>query len=169
MKNFKHILIAVFVSLTFVACKSDDDAGEDGDAGAGTVAAKVSGSNFTSNSDFTVATQTQGGGSTTVRVQGSDNSGKGIVLMIGGFEGTGTYEIGGGANIFVNASYVEANASNPQDSQAWQAPYDDTVAGEINVTEINETRVKGTFFFDAKNSNDDSVKMITEGSFDVEF
>ena len=170
MKLFKNVFLVLLLSLAVVACnKSDDDGSDGGDAAEGTVTAKVDGANFTSMSIATTAVQTSAGGTSTLRVQGSDADGKGIILTIIGFDGTGSYNVGGGADIFTNAVYVEANVSNPADSQSWMAPFDDTVAGEINVSEINETNVIGTFSFTGKNGNDDSTKAITEGSFNANF
>ncbi len=88
--------------------------------------------------------------------------------IIGGFGGEGSYNIGGGANVFGNASYTEIDASNPTDAQTWVAPYDESVAGEINVSDLSDTNIKGTFNFRGKNA-DGSFKEITEGSFDVDF
>lgn len=169
MKTFKILALTFFVSLLVFSCKKDDDGGDGGDAAAGTITAKVNGANFSSNTSFTVANKVTAGGTTTVTLQGSNNDGKGIVLIINGFEGTGSYNIGGGANVFVTGSYVEANAGNPQASQTWMAPFDATVAGEINISEVNDTKIKGTFNFNAKNTNDNSTRNITDGSFDINF
>ncbi|MFC7356626.1 DUF6252 family protein [Jejudonia soesokkakensis] len=169
MKNLKRIALTFFVSVAMIACKSDDDAGSGGNAGNGKVQAKVNGSDFESNRDFTVANQSSSGSSTTVTIQGSDNDGKGIVLVINGFEGEGSYDIGGSNTVFVVATYVEANASNPMNSQTWSAPFDSTVAGEVNVTSVTSSKIEGTFNFNAKNNNDNSMRNITEGSFNVNF
>ena len=170
MKRFKNVFLVLLLSVAVVACnKSDDDGGDGGGAAEGTVTAKVDGANFTSMSIATTAVQTTAGGVTTLRIQGSDADGKGIILTITGFDGTGSYDVGGGADIFTNAIYVEANVSNPTDSQSWMAPFDESVAGEINISEINETNVTGTFSFTGKNSNDDSTKTITEGAFNANF
>lgn len=161
-KNFGLILLALLV---VVGCSKDDEGGSGGSTTAGTVEAKVDGSSFTSNSSFTAAQKVDAGGSTTVTIQGSDNSGKGIVFVINDFDGVGTYNIGGGANISVVASYIEVSASS---QSAWQAPYDESIAGELKISEDGES-VKGTFHFTAENIQDQSMKEITEGSFNVEF
>lgn len=171
MKTLKQTtyVFAIALALIFTGCSKDDDGGGGGDAASGTIKAKVDGANFTSNSDFTTANTVNAGGTTTMTIQGTDNSGKGFMFIINGMDGTGTYEIGSGVGgISIIASYVEANASNPIDSQTWQAPFDDTVAGQIQISELSDTNVKGTFEFTCKNSNDDSMKEITDGSFNVE-
>lgn len=162
------LLLVVFSSFS-VSCKSDDDGeGGGGTAAEGTITAKVNGSNFTSLEMATSGQMVTAGGTTTLMILGSSMDQNGIALNISGLDGTGTYQIGGGANVFVNASYTEANVSNPMNSQVWQAPYDDSVAGEISISELSETKAKGTFHFSAKNVNGDgSIKNITEGSFNV--
>ena len=171
MKTFKKtilVLIAV-VAVSLTSCKKDDDGGGGGDAASGTLKAKVDGSSYTSEPSLTMAVQTNSGGTSSLFITANTMNGRNITLSInGGFEGVGTYEIGGGANIFVNATYVEVDASNPTDAQTWSAPFDDTVAGEISISEISDTSVKGTFNFKGKNS-DGSFKNITEGSFNVNF
>jgi hypothetical protein len=174
MKTFKKsilVLMAV-VAVSLTSCKKDDDGGDGGGggAGSGTVVAKVNGNNFTSLEIASTASQSSGGGSTTVTLQGSDASGKGIFIIINNFDGTGTYEFSD-SNVFVTATYVEANVSNPQNSQTWSAPYQGSgVVGEVKISEKTDTKIKGTFNFMAKNVNgDQSIKNITEGSFDLNF
>jgi hypothetical protein len=173
MKTMKNTIYTMLIGLALVftgtSCSSDDD-GDGGNAAAGTVQAKVDGSNYTSNPQLSMATQTNVGGTTTVTVQGNDNSGKTIVLVMNGVTGTGTYQIGGGANVSISASYIEVNISNPSATQTWQAPFDSTVAGEVKINELSATKVVGTFNFTGKNVNgDNSTKAITEGSFNMNF
>src|SRR5690606_9947542 len=91
-----------------------------------------------------------------IQIQGNTGgtSSKAIVMTIVGYDGVGTYPIGGGANVFTVASYVETEVdlSNPTNPEVvtWSAPYDDSVAGEINISEVTDTKVKGTFSFTAK-------------------
>ena len=89
------------------------------------------------------------------------------------YTGEGTYELGGDVLILHTASYTETDVdlNNPLNSttEIWQAPYDDTMVGEINISQETDTKVIGTFQFTAKNVNgDQSIKTITEGSFDLE-
>ncbi|HET8884812.1 MAG TPA: DUF6252 family protein [Salinimicrobium sp.] len=169
MKTLKNLFLVLFVSLIAVSCSSDESGGGGGTAAAGTITAKIDGSTFTSNSQFTMATKTNTGASTTVTLQGSDNSGEALVIIMNAFTGVGTYNIGGGANLSVTASYILPNVSNPTASQSFMAPFDDTVAGEIEITEVSDTNVKGTFYFMAKNSQDGSTKEFTNGSFNIDF
>ncbi len=172
MKTLKKsilVLMAVLaVSLT--SCKKDDDGGGGGGgAGEGQVVAKVNGSSFSSLEMASTASITTAGGQTTVTMQGSDVNGKGIYLIINAFDGPGTYELNDN-NVFVVATYVEANVQNPMESQTWTAPYENSGAiGEIKVSERTDERIKGTFNFKAKNTEDNSIKTITEGSFNLKF
>ncbi|PKP26840.1 MAG: hypothetical protein CVU03_01360 [Bacteroidetes bacterium HGW-Bacteroidetes-2] len=169
MKNTMYLmLIGLALIFTTTSCSSNDDGGDGGNAASGIVKAKVNGTNISSTKQLTTATQVDAGGVTTVLIQGTNMDGKGFNFTINGFEGIGTYPIGGGANIFVVANYVEGNAQNPLETQIWTAPYDTSVSGEIQISEVTATTIKGTFEFTGKN-NDGTFKTITEGSFNVDF
>ncbi|WP_432411703.1 DUF6252 family protein [Rasiella sp. SM2506] len=169
MKILKNVLLVFLMSLAIMSCKKDDDGGDDPQGGEGTLTAKVNGSNFSSLEIATTANQSGGGTNVTVTIQGSDADGKGIFLIINAFDGVGTYEITD-ENVFITANYIEANVSNPANSQTWNAPYTDSgVVGEIKISETTDTTIKGTFNFNAKNVNgDQSIKNITEGSFTMD-
>lgn len=165
------VLIMTFTAVTFTSCSSDDGGNDPGDqqgAGSGVLVAKVNGNNFQSMAISSSATIANNGQNLVIIATSS--SGKAFSFTIIGFDGTGTYPLGGGANIFNSASYSETDVSNPQSptTEIWQAPYDDTVAGELVVTAITENKVKGTFSFSCKNvGGDQSVKNITNGSFNL--
>lgn len=157
--------------LTLTSCSSDDDGGGSGNAGSGTVVAKVDGSSFQSMSISSTATIANNGQN--LIIIGSNSDGEAFSLTVFGYDGVGTYPLGGGANIANTASYTETDVdlSNPQNSttEIWQAPYDDTMVGEIRVSEESESTLKGTFDFTCKNvGGDQSVKTITDGSFNLD-
>ncbi len=168
MKTMKNTIYTVLIGLALVfsgtSCSGDDDGGDGGTASSGTVQAKVDGSNFASNNQATTATLVSA--NNTLAIYGTDLNGKTITLnIIGVYDGEGTYQIGGGANVMVNASYSEASGSGVT---AWQAPFDSSVAGEINISsQTNSEKVVGTFNFTAKTSDGSSTKVITEGSFNI--
>src|SRR5690606_5464568 len=170
LRRFMLLLIAIS-TLSIVSCSKDDDGGGAGPASAGTITAKVNGSSVTTMDMVTFANVSGG----TLNVQGNTGgtSSKAFSFTIIGYEGTGTYELGGGPNVFNSAAYIEtevdlSNPANP-DVQTWQAPFDANVVGEINISEETDTHVIGTFSFEAKNVNgDQSLKNITEGSFNIE-
>ncbi|MBO6879090.1 MAG: hypothetical protein JJ870_00790 [Winogradskyella sp.] len=157
------------VALT--SCKSDDDGGGGGDAPSGTLTASVDGTNFQSLDISSSATVANNGQNLIIIASNSD--GNAFAITIIGYSGPGTYPLGGGANTFNSASYTETDVdiNNPQNSttEIWQAPYDDTQVGEINISEETDSKVIGTFNFSGKNVNgDQSVKNITNGSFDLD-
>jgi hypothetical protein len=169
IKNFMLLLMTIsLVSLT--SCKSDDDGGDGGNAPSGTLTARIDGTNYQSLDISSSATVANNGQNLIIIASNSD--GNAFAITIVGYSGPGTYPLGGGANIFNSASYTETDVdlNNPQNSttEIWQAPYDDTQVGEINISEETETKVIGTFNFSGKNVNgDQSVKNVTEGSFNL--
>ena len=169
MKTTKFICACFLISTAlFVTSCSDDDGGSGGNAAAGTITGKVDGTTVTSSSQLTQANRVTAGSNVALTIQGTNFDGKGYNFIINNFTGTGTYEIGGSSSVFVVASYVEGNATNPLATATWTAPYDDTtVRGEISFSEVTDDNVKGTFSFTAKYPNDNSIKTITEGSFNV--
>lgn len=168
MKTIKIFSFFFLASLALTSCKKDDDGGEDPSANEGTLTASVDGNSFTSLEIATVANEVSANGNTTITIQGSDASGKGIILIINGFDGTGTYELRDD-NVFIVANYVEANVSNPTATQTWTAPYQDSgVVGQIQISAKTATNIQGTFNFDAQNPNDSTIKNITNGSFNMD-
>lgn len=176
MRNFRQfmLLIMTFSLITFTSCSSDDDGGAPGGAPAGVLVAKVDGVSFQSleiSSSATIVDAGMAGRNLIIIATNSD--GNAFSFTIIGYDGEGTYPFGGGANIFNTASYTETDVdlNNPLNSttEIWQAPYDDTVVGEINISSETESKVIGTFDFTGKNVNgDQSLKTITEGSFDLD-
>ena len=172
MKTFNKtilVLLAV-VAISLTSCKKDDDGDGGGGDGAasGTISAKVEGSgDLTTTQQLTSGQVVTGGGVSTLVITGSNNNGRNISLTVNGYDGNGSYDVGGSNSVFVVATYTEVDASNPQNAESWVAPYDTSVAGEVNITESSATKIKGTFTFRGKSNQDGSFKNITEGTFDV--
>ncbi len=168
MKIFnKTILVLMAVAaISLTSCKKDDDGGGGGQAGAGTIAAKINGSSFSSMELASRATLASG----TLILQGSDASGKGIFITMNNYDGVGTYEFSD-SNVFLVGTYIETDINNPQNSQTWTAPYESSgIVGEIKISEKTDINIKGTFNFTGKNVNgDQSLRNITDGSFDLKF
>lgn len=170
MKKLNQVMLLLISIITFTSCSTDDDGGSGGNAASGTLVAKVDGSNFQSMDIASSATVANGGQNLIIIATNSDGNAFSFTIL--GFEGVGTYQIGGGANIYSSASYSETNVdlSNPQNSttEIWQAPYNDTVAGELMVSEETDSKVIGTFNFTCKNvGGDQSIKTMTEGAFNL--
>lgn len=177
MRLIKQSLFLMLLSfVTIASCKKDDDGGETGPAAEGTIQASIDGKAFTSLSMVTFATKVSAGGSNIISFQGNNGgtSSQAIVFTLNGITETGTYEIGGKSSISIVASYTETKVSlsNPgsPDISTWQAPYDDTVAGEIKISELSDSKIVGTFHFKGKNTlGDSSVKEVKSGSFNIKF
>ena len=173
MKHLNRILLFTMTLslLTFSSCSNDDDGGSSGAAADGTLEAQVDGSSFQSLDITSSATVANNGQNLIIIASNSD--GNAFSFTIFGYSGVGTYPFGGGVNITNVASYTETDVdiNNPQNSttEIWQAPYDDTMVGELRVAEETDAKVIGTFEFTCQNVNgDQSIKTITNGSFDLQ-
>lgn len=169
--KFGMICFGMFVSVLMLSsCKKDDNSGPSGPAAEGTIQASVNGKTVTSLKIATFANRISGN----LAIQGNTGgtSSEAFSLLITSENGVGTYPIGGGANIANSAAYIKTqiDLSNPGSpkTETWQAPYDATQAGEIKITEISTTNVKGTFNFKAKRS-DGNIVDVTNGSFNINF
>ncbi|TYB75806.1 DUF6252 family protein [Bizionia myxarmorum] len=164
-------LLTVFMMVTAIAslssCKSDDDGGDPTTSGgAGIISAKIDGIAFSSLEITSMASEITAGPSTTLTFQGN-TSNKAISVILSGFDGVGTYQLSD-SNIFSSATYSEPNVSDPTNMPTWNAPYQDSgLIGEVKVSENSADRIKGTFTFKAKNVIDDTMKNVTEGTFDL--
>lgn len=168
-KNTWYVALVVLVCIaTGSACKKNDD-GPGGSAAPGTIKAKIGHTAFTSNPQFSTANRVNVGSTATITLQGNDQSGKGIVLVINGVDAPDTYAIGGGANVSISASYIEVNVSDPAATQTWQAPFDSSVAGEVTITALSAENIQGVFSFTAKNAADGATIDISDGAFNMNF
>jgi len=166
------MLLIMTVSLvTLTSCSNDDGGDGPSTAGSGVLVAKIDGTSFQSMAISSSATLANNGQNLIIIASNSD--GKAFSMSIFGYAGENqNYPIGGGANIFNIGSYTETDVdlNNPQNSttEIWQAPYDDTMVGEIFIESETDDKVIGTFSFSCKNTGgDQSVKTITEGSFNL--
>ena len=169
LKSRGVLCLMLACAIAATSCKKNEDGGPGGNAAPGTIAAQIGGTSFKSLKMTTMANRVNAGGSSAITVQGSETSGKAIVLVMNGLNESGTYQIGGGANISISASYTEVNIANPTATKVWQAPFDSSVAGEVKISELSDKAIKGTFSFTAKSNSDNSTKEITNGSFNLSF
>lgn len=170
MKNLKKLAFSCLILLTVVACKKDNDGGNGGSAGEGTIQAKIAGSSWTSIKMSTNASYISAAKALTL--MGTDASGKNITIIINGYDGTtGTWEIPNGVGgIAITASYVETNIANPTASKTYVAPYSGSgIIGKVQISEFSKTgSIKGTYNFKARNQKDSGdFKEVTEGSFNI--
>ncbi|NMH25580.1 DUF6252 family protein [Flavobacterium solisilvae] len=178
MKTMKQFgLMLTFVMATLLSsCSGDDNGGGGGSAANGTIKAKVGGSNFKSMEIASFASKNAiGGGAYMIAIQGSDEEGNAIQLILNGVDGQpGTFEIGTDTTISAVGTYTETeiNLSNPAASTftTWAAPYEDSgVVGSITISEITDTTIKGTFNFTGKNQEGTDTKAVTNGAFNLDF
>lgn len=168
LKTLSLLLICAFgMAIIFTSCRKDDDGGDGADASAGTIKAKVSGSDFKSEGQMATATYVAQGKMLTI--YGIDTNGRAVQIIINNYDSsTGTWKIPNGTgSIGVVGSYIEANTSG---AQTWVAPYEGSgEIGEVKISEFSATgSVKGTFSFKARKQNDNSsFKEVNEGSFNL--
>lgn len=147
------------VALVSTSCSSDDGGGG---SSAG-VNAKVDGKSFKSY----VAQATQV--SNTLVIQSSDKQGRSIQIMIMDFDGVGTYVSGDDNPLHGYVQYTgPIDINNPMDVDAYTSVKG---TGTVEITEINETGVKGTFTATAVLAEEDSTESvaITNGTINVQF
>ena len=175
MKQFGLMLTMVAATL-LSSCSGDDNGGGGGSAANGTIKAKVGGSNFKSMEIASFASKNAiGGGAYMITIQGSDEEGNAIQLILNGVDGQpGTFEISQSAGITAVGYYtkININTSNPMASTytTWAAPYEGSgVAGSITISEITDTTIKGTFNFTGKNQEGTDTKAVTNGAFNLNF
>ncbi len=172
MKTTNHsiqfFLFLSFFAATLISCSKDDNGDGEG-SGGGIVTTTISGENFKSFAQSSNAVKSTSSGGTILFVQGTNTDGIGITMTIMGYTGKGTYQFGPINSNFNTASYTETNNSNPMNTQVWSASYDTSSSGSIIITEETSSGVKGTFQFKGKNGNDDSIKEVSTGEFNVNF
>ncbi len=165
--QFKLIILLLSLPVAMISCSSDDENGS-GDGG-GKMTAKIEGKNFESFAISSNAVKSSSAGGTMLFLQGTNADGIGITMTIMGYDGEGTYQFGPVTNNANTASYTETNISNPMATQVWSASYDTSPSGSVTISEESGSGVKGTFQFKGKNGNDDSIKTISAGEFDLNF
>ena len=165
MKNWIQILQRIALLsffLAFMACTNDN--GQDVSGGAEEFVAEVAGVGTVSASkDFDTISGTKIGtsGSNTVVLQGTDNSGKGFMLRLSTYNGTGTYDLGF-SNIANTATYIGGTAAGQQYSTSYQG-----TSGKIVVSSDDGKRLEGTFEFVGKLNNTSAAVTVTNGTFKV--
>lgn len=180
MKKLNYISKFFFIALAAVSlsCSGDDDnGGGGGGAAAGTVKAKAGNKNFRSMEMASWAARHEvGEGVYQIVIQGSDEEGTAIQLILNGVDGQpGTWQIHDENNLNALASYTEIDLDlqNPMNSETttWAAPYEGSGnVGSITISEINETTVKGSFNFTGRiQEGGTDTKNVTNGAFNVDF
>lgn len=145
----------------FVSCNKDDDnnnvATPPPAAGDYFLTAKVNGSNYANSAYFAPTSTTN---SNVLQIQSSNDGGGSIQIQIQNFDDVGTYNVGGN----LSNGYVNYMTTFPFKSYTSVRG-----TGSVEVTEVSETFIKGTFTAVAPENEESpsSEVVITEGSFKV--
>ncbi len=156
----KAALLGFFIA--FMACTPED--GQDSSGGTEEFSGEVAGvGSISASKDFDTISGTKitAAGTSIVMMQGTDNSGKGFMLRISTYNGTGTYDLGF-TNIANTATFIEGTAVGQQYSTAFQG-----TSGKITVTVDDGKRLEGTFDFVGKVNNTSASRTVTNGKFKV--
>ena len=157
MKTRNLILgMLLIFGVAMSSCKKDDDSGDPGTGGSGTLTLKYDGTSWDA-SLAVVGVNTNG----VVNVTGSDSQAHQASVILYGATGPGTYEVSAGLQnqlrwtegIGQNDTYVANGILG---------------TGTITVTELTSSKVVGTFSFTGYNTNGDT-KQITDGQFNATF
>jgi len=159
MKMKMFMLAALFVSgIVLSSCaKKDDDGGTPAGSNA-SVSLKVDGESWSA----TLATQAVLGDQGVVTLTGSDSNAHQVSFTLMNAQATGTYTIGGLTNPNQCRWTAGINASDTYLATMVLG------SGEVVISEFSDSGMKGTFHFEAYNTNQQKVN-VTDGVFEASF
>ena len=100
-------------------------------------------------------------------IQGGDDQGNTIRINLASYNGVGTYETGSNMSNFNTLSYIELPQS------LWGNDFASNLSGQnpgtVEITEVTDDYVKGSFSFDGYNAADMTSKVFTNGTFQANF
>src|SRR5690554_6068349 len=99
IKKISMLVLATVISSFALSCSSSDDGGGGGSAAEGTIKAKVDGTWVTTAKEaygHPMTTATLMAGMLNLYGTNAETSSKAFVINVNGFDGTGTYDVGGG-------------------------------------------------------------------------
>ena len=168
MKTLRLLTAAMLGSLSFLAASCGDDDGNSNGGGTPTgeyVAAKVNGQDFASSTLFD-AVAASNPNPTTLMVQGSDNGGNAIQIMILSFDGEGTYNLSN----MTNGQMIYTKMQN-MSAISYSSAAEGGASGTAQITLADDTKVEGTFSFTGRRVQEGSTETVnvTEGSFRANF
>ncbi|MGV3461220.1 MAG: DUF6252 family protein [Flavobacterium sp.] len=168
MKTLGLLRAALLVSLSFFAAScGDDDSGSTNNTNPGGeyVSAKVNGEAFGSSTLFD-AVAASNPNATTLVVQGSDNGGNAIQIMLLNFDGEGTYNLSNMINGQLLYTKLQGTTAISYSSAA-----EGSANGTAEITLVDDTKVEGNFSFTGRRVQEGSTETVnvTEGSFRANF
>jgi hypothetical protein len=157
MKTVKFFwIILLFFGVMLVSCEKKSDTVNP--VGGGSVSLKVNGESWSA----TLAVQAVKGAQGLVTLTGSDANAKQVSFTLMNAQAVGTYTIGGLTN--PNQGRWTQSTSASETFLASMV----LGSGEVKITEYSDSGFKGTFQFEAYNT--DQVKVnITDGQFEASF
>lgn len=167
MKNLKNVFVLVLICLTVIACKKDDEAGDDPMGGTGSFTAKVDGTNYTGIDGAVAAQIQQAGPNELLAVSGGSANAENIQFIIQNFSGVGTYQLD---FISIGTYTILPDVNDPTSVLIYttSAPGGEP-AGEANISSFDGDTVQGTFSFTGYKSDDQSQTVtVTVGEFNIE-
>jgi hypothetical protein len=168
MKTLKFFSLLIFVSLSVLSCKKDDEGGDEGTAGAGMMTAKVNGADFQSLEGTATAQESNSGGVRVIAVSAGTIDSENLQIIIQNFDGIGTYDLSL-INIGTYSYLPDPTNPDPNTVVVYTTVNGTSSNGEINITSYSESNVKGTFSFTGYNVDDNTDTVsVTNGSFDLE-
>ena len=154
----KFILLTAVFGLTLTSCNKDDD-NPVYPTGAGDyfLNAKVNDANYANSAYFAPTASISAG---TLAIQSSNDGGNSIQIRIADYTGVGMYNVGGN----VVAGYVNYTTLTP-----FKAYTSVRGTGSVEITEVTDTYIKGTFmaFSPENDENSTAAVTITDGDFKV--
>lgn len=164
MKKFQYLgkTVILLLAIAFAtACSSDDGGSGTGGSSGSYIHAKVDGSSFKAevmDHSTVIALRMDSGDGILVQLSGADANANAMNIILFGITEPGTYDIG------PDSDSVLAYLGNS--NQSFDTGECAGATGTVTITEISETKVKGTFQFTGKSEeNGCSAKTISEGKF----
>ncbi|MCB0281552.1 MAG: hypothetical protein H6627_05360 [Calditrichae bacterium] len=154
------VLLLLAMTAFFVACGSDDDStSSNNDSNTdGSMKASVAGSNWEANTAV-VAVHMPTTGTLTITGQYTDLSGNSRQMSLTIMQNASVNSFSVGLLGPAQARYTEASLTNPTGES-----YIGT-SGTVEITELTDTSVKGSFSFSGALNGNGAVKQISSGSF----
>jgi len=144
-----------------LSCSSDSDGG--GSDTGFYLKAKIDGANYANSSSFEPMATIAGG---TLNIQSSNDGGDAIQIQVPNYTGVGTYNSGNNDLTQGYVNYLDTNLS----AGTFVSYTSVRGTGQVIVTEVTDTAIKGTFTATVIENEDGSTndKAITNGTFRVE-
>lgn len=159
MKQVFSMLLAIAVLTALAGCSSSDDNTTNPTGSAGSMAATVDGTAWTS-SMVTQATSSNGA----VAFAGRDNNNRQINIAIVGATAAGTYKLG---DLMQNVGSSAILALGTSQTDVYST-FPGLATGTITFSTLTTTGAEGTFSFTGRNTAG-ATKSVTNGTFKVTF